>query len=126
MSIGTATPVSRGAPAGMLATLRGMPARPDDATLELRDALARSEPLMRLTQRLRESQQRFDCIAPLLPPPLRARVQAGPVDEQGWALLAANGAVAAKLRQLLPALQARLADAGWPALALRVRVFNGG
>ncbi len=93
-------------------------------TLALRQALDRSEPLTRLTQRLRESSARLAAIADDLPADLRAHVQAGPIDDKGWKLLAANGAVSAKLRQLLPALEARLAELGWPALPIRVRVLK--
>ena len=78
---------------------------------------------MRLAQRMTQSRQRFDAIATLLPPAMRAMVRPGPVDDDGWALLAANGAVAAKLRHMLPVLQAELQRQGWPALALRVRVL---
>ncbi len=88
----------------------------------MRQALDRSEPLARLSQRLLESRQRFECIATLLPEPLRQQVQAGPVDAEAWALLAANGAVAAKLRHMVPALEGALARAGWPVLPIRVRV----
>jgi len=95
-------------------------------TLPLRQALAGSEPLARLTQRLRDSNDRLAAISPLLPAALRPQVQAGPVDEQGWTLLAANGAVSAKLRQLVPLLEASLADQGWPALPIRVKVRSAG
>lgn len=37
-----------------------------------------------------------------------------PIDEDGWSLLAANAAVAAKLRHLLPRLEGLLAQAGLP------------
>lgn len=53
---------------------------------------------------------------------MAAHVRAGPLDAEGWSLLAANPAVAAKLRQLQPRLDAALADSGWPALALRIKV----
>jgi broad-specificity NMP kinase len=44
------------------------------------------------------------------------------VDEQGWSLLAANAAVAAKLRQLQPRLEDRLRDRGWQVSAIRIKV----
>lgn len=96
------------------------PVTPD--ALHLRDALARSSPLAALQSRLRESNARFEAIRRELPPPLAAHVRPGPIDAEGWSLLAANPAVAAKLRQLQPRLQARLADCGWPALTLRIKV----
>jgi len=56
----------------------------------------------------------FRCIAPALPGTLLASLQPGPIDEDGWSLLAANAAVAAKLRHLLPRLEGLLAQAGLP------------
>jgi hypothetical protein len=49
-------------------------------------------------------------------------VRPGSLDAEGWTLLAANTAVAAKLRQLQPRLESALLDAGWPAGALRIKV----
>jgi hypothetical protein len=97
-------------------TPRAQPALP------LADALQASEPLARLAERLRESKQRFDCIAPVLPDGLAALTQPGPVDVHGWTVLAANAAVAAKLRQLVPLLAARLSEHGFTELPLRVKV----
>ncbi|KQW74156.1 MULTISPECIES: hypothetical protein [unclassified Methylibium] len=90
--------------------------------LPIGDALAQSEPLVRLQALLRESNARFDVIRPLLPAALAAQVRPGPVDEQGWALLAGNTAVAAKLRQLLPRFEAALQQQGWKGSAIRIRV----
>lgn len=90
--------------------------------LTLGDALGRSEPLARLLQRLRESRARFEAISPLLPPGLLETVRPGPVDDDGWSLLAAHGAAAAKLRQLLPRLEAALSAKGWQATPIKVRV----
>jgi hypothetical protein len=85
-------------------------------------ALQGSVPLARLLERVRESRERFDAIAPLLPPPLREHVRPGPLDDEGWSLLAANGAVAAKLRQLLPRLEEALASRGCVGRPIRVKV----
>jgi len=49
-------------------------------------------------------------------------VKPGVLDEEGWNLLVPNTAVAAKLRQSLPTLEQLLAEAGWPATVLRVKV----
>jgi hypothetical protein len=99
------------------------PLTPD--ALPLRDALGRSAPLALLRQRLRDSTARFDTLRHALPPALVPHVRAGPLDADGWTLLAANAAVAAKLRQLQPRLEAALLDAGWPAGALRIKVLQG-
>ena len=80
----------------------------------------------RLTERLAQSRRRWEAIAPLLPDELRRAVQPGPIDERHWTLLAANSAVAAKLRQMVPALHERLRADRWPELALRVKVHEPG
>jgi hypothetical protein len=98
-----------------------MPA-PAHTALPLSDALRSSKPLALLAERLRESKRRFDCIAPVLPDALAAHALPGPVDDHGWTVLAANAAVAAKLRQLVPLFVARLAEQGFTDLALRVKV----
>ena len=71
---------------------------------------------------MRASQARLDAVADVFPPPLRAHVRAGPLDDEGWTLLAANTAVAAKLRHLLPLLAEALLAKGWQATAIRVKV----
>ena len=86
------------------------------------DALGRSAPLARLQQLLRESQARLDAIRPVLPGPLAQHVKAGPIDENGWSLLVANAAVAAKLRQLQPRLEEVLRARGWQVTSIRIKV----
>lgn len=88
----------------------------------LHEAIATSAPLASLAQRLRESNARFDAIRGSLPGTLATQVRPGPIDDLGWTLLAANGAAASKLRQLVPRLEAALAQAGFAATLLRVRV----
>lgn len=88
---------------------------PTPVAQALRDHAA----LARLGERLEGSRRRLRLIAPALPGPLMNSLQAGPLDEEGWTLLAANAAVAAKVRQLLPRLEALLAQAGLPG---RIRV----
>ncbi|MFN3861349.1 MAG: hypothetical protein ACK4R2_07750 [Roseateles sp.] len=82
-------------------------------------ALRAHESLVRLGERLEASRRRLRVIAPALPGNLRASIQAGPLDEDGWSLLVANAAVAAKVRHLLPRLEGLLAQAGLPG---RIRV----
>ena len=94
-------------------------------TLAIDQALAGSEPLALLGRRMRESQDRLTAITPLLPPAMRASVRAGPTDETAWSLLATNNAVAAKLRQMLPALEAHLRSQGWSGPPLRVKLLSG-
>lgn len=87
-------------------------------------ALRDSEPLARLAERLHESRRRLDCIAAALPPALAAQVQCGPIDTDGWTLLAGSPAVAAKLRQLVPRLQAMLTERNFTDLPIRVKVLS--
>ncbi len=87
-------------------------------------ALTASEPLANLARRMAESRGRMATILPQLPEELRPLVRPGPVDDAGWALLAAHSAAAAKLRQLLPLLDLALVEAGWPILKLRVKVVK--
>lgn len=78
--------------------------------------------LARLLALAQESRQRLGMVAFLLAPAMRSAVKAGPIDEAGWCLLAANTAVAAKLRQLLPAMQAHLRSQGLAVAAIRIKV----
>jgi hypothetical protein len=103
-----------------------MSAKPLPQALPIRAAMDQSAPLASLARRLKESNARFECVQERLPSGLRTQVRPGPVDEQGWSLLAANAASAAKLRHLLPLLQQALAQAGWPAVAIRVKVHAAG
>ena len=70
----------------------------------------------------RDTQNRLNAIAPLLPVSLRPLVQSGGVDDDAWCLLVPNSAIAAKLRQILPALCAHLRTKGWTVNTIRVKV----
>ncbi len=93
-------------------------------TLAIEQALAGSAPLVLLSRRVRDSQDRLAAITPLLPPAMRTSVRAGPIDETAWSLLATNNAVAAKLRQMLPALEAHLRSKGWNGPPVRVKLLT--
>lgn len=85
-------------------------------------ALDQAVPLASLLQRLQASQACLEAVKRCLPPALAAHIKAGPLDEEGWTLLAANAAVSAKLRQLQPRLAMALADRGIKVNAIRVKV----
>jgi hypothetical protein len=87
-------------------------------------ALDGAAPLASLLQRLQASQACLDAVKAALPDGLAAQVKAGPLDEEGWTLLAANAAVSAKLRQLQPRLHEALAARGLKVNAIRVKVHN--
>ena len=78
--------------------------------------------LSQLSAIARDTQNRLKAIAPLLPVSLRALVQSGSVEDDTWCLLVPNSAVAAKLRQTLPALCAHLRTRGWNVNTIRVKV----
>jgi hypothetical protein len=87
--------------------------------IPLAQALRAHEGLVRLGERLEASRRRLRVITAALPGNLLDSIQPGPLDEEGWSLLVANAAVAAKLRHLLPRLEALLAQSGLPG---RIRI----
>ena len=91
-------------------------------SLPVAEALRRSPPLTALRERLKDSSERFEAIRASLPAGLATHVAPGPVDAEGWSLLAANAAVAAKLRQLRPRLEAILQQRGWQVSSIRIKV----
>jgi hypothetical protein len=99
------------------------PAPPPHLHVPLTRALDQNESLAGLLRRLHESEARMATVQPCLPQALRAAVRPGPLDDQSWSLLVSNASTAAKLRQLVPALESALAEAGWPAVALRVKIM---
>ena len=92
--------------------------------IPLQQAAQESPALSLLMGRVRESSERLLAIRSLLPAPLRASVQAGPIEEGCWCLLVGSNAVAAKLRQMLPALQAHLSSKGLGVSSIRLKVQN--
>ena len=93
------------------------------APLSLAEALDASEPLGRLAERLRRSNALFAVVTALIPHGLAPHVRAGPADEEGWSLLCANAAVAAKLRQLVPRLERQLHERGLAVASIRIKVL---
>ena len=88
----------------------------------LGESLSGDDGLAGLLARVRASQARLDALSDVLPGLLRQHLRAGPLDDEGWTLLAANSAVAAKLRHLLPTLSETLVAKGWQATSIRVKV----
>lgn len=91
----------------------------------LQQASEESPTLARLTALTRDSSDRLKAIELLIPAGLRSTIQAGPIDGDSWCLLVKSNAAAAKLRQLLPALQAHLRSRGWEVNAIRLKVQTG-
>lgn len=92
--------------------------------ITLHQAAQESPTFSLLMGRVRESTDRLQAIRSLLPAPLRGSVQAGPIEDGAWCLLVSSNAVAAKLRQLLPALQAHLNSRGLGVVSIRIKVQN--
>ena len=91
-------------------------------TLPLGQALDASAPLARLLAQVQASKTCLAAIVPTLPEGLSSQLQAGPLDEAGWSILVANGAAAAKLRQMLPTLEALLREQALPGVPIRIKV----
>ena len=81
-----------------------------------------SATLARLADLAQDSARRLQAISPLLPPGLRGALRAGPIEDGSWCLLVSSNAVAAKLRQQLPALLAHLRSHGWEVTSIRLKV----
>ena len=81
-----------------------------------------SPTLAGLAARALDAQQRLRAIEDLIPPELRGAVLAGPAEGASWCLLVRGSAAAAKLRQLLPALVARLQARGWQVATIRLKL----
>ena len=80
--------------------------------------------LAHLSAMARDTQMRLHAIAPLLPASLRSLVQSGGAEGSSWCLLVPNSAVAAKLRQTLPALCAHLRTKGWDVQTIQIKVAH--
>ena len=93
--------------------------------IPLKQAAQESPTFSLLMGRVRESSERLQAIRNLLPAPLRASIQPGPIEDGAWCLLVSSNAVAAKLRQTLPALCAHLRSKGWDVQTIQVKVAKG-
>ena len=90
--------------------------------IPLEQAVRASTVLSAITQRVAQSQQLLRLTLPLLPPPLRDQVAAGPLDDGVWCVLVNNPAASSKLRQLAPTLLQALQGSGQPVASLRIKV----
>ncbi len=90
--------------------------------VSLQQAADDSPTLARLAELVRESGERLRAVESLIPAALRPRVRPGPIEGTAWCLLVDGSAAAAKLRQVLPAIQAQLCSRGWEVTAIRIKV----
>lgn len=96
----------------------------------LDDWLTKAGPVSSLIQTARQLSVLESEVLALLPPAIRPAVAvagirrdgSGPGQEHTLVLLAAHGAAAARIRQVVPSLLARLQQRGSPVSAIRVRV----
>ena len=88
-------------------------------------AIENSPSLARLAGMVRESSDLLKSVELLLPATMRPGVKAGPIEGEIWCLLVSSNAAAAKLRQLLPALQARLQANGHKITSIRLKLLVG-
>lgn len=91
-------------------------------TLSVLQATQNSPAFARLTELATESAARLKSLESLIPLTLRPSVHAGPIEGTAWCLLVSNNAAAAKIRQLLPLLQAHLRSKGWEVTAIRIKI----
>ena len=92
-------------------------------TLTIHQAAGNSPSLARLTELIHESNDRLKAIESLIPEALRPAVKAGPIEGENWCLLVSSNAAAAKIRQLLPLIQARLLGKGWKVTSIRLKIL---
>ena len=93
------------------------------STVSLHQAVGNSPSLARLTDLVRESNHRLKAIETLIPAALRTAVKAGPIDGENWCLLVNGNAASAKVRQLIPLIQASLLRQGWKVKSIRLKIL---
>jgi hypothetical protein len=81
--------------------------------------------LSQLAQRATRATAQLAAIETLVPVALRSSLQAGPIEGAVWCLLVDNNAAAAKIRQLLPTMEAALRSEGLEASTIRLKVVRG-
>ena len=88
----------------------------------LDELLNQAPHLHSLMDRVRLLQNCLNAIGNMLPPNLKAHLQAGPIDDDEWCLLVRSPAVSTKLRQLEPRLLAHLKQQGFSVSRIRIKV----
>lgn len=97
---------------------------PRTATKSLIQASLEAPHLAHYAELIARSKQMLTAIGPLVPPLLRDRIKAGPLEQDRWCIFADNNSVAAKLRQLQPALEAHLRTKGSENISIRIKVLG--
>jgi hypothetical protein len=91
-------------------------------SVTLQQATLDSPTLARLTELTADSSARLKAIEGLIPSQLRSTIKAGPIDGPTWCLIVDNNAIAAKIRQMLPAFESHLRTRGWDVDSIRIKV----
>jgi hypothetical protein len=91
-------------------------------SVTLLQATQESPMLARLSELSKDSVARLKAIEAMIPVVLRPAVTAGPIDGSNWCLIVNSNAAAAKIRQLLPAMEAHLRTNGWQVTVIRLKV----
>lgn len=91
-------------------------------TVTILEASKDSPSLARLIELASDSVARLKAIELLIPGSLRTTVKAGPIEGAVWCLILDNNAAAAKIRQILPALESHLRTKGWDVNSIRLKV----
>ena len=91
--------------------------------MTLHQAVGYSHSFALLTHLVRESYLRLQLIQSLFLFCLRSAVKAGPIDGENWCLLVSSNAAAAKVRQLIPLMQASLLRQGWKVTTIRLKIL---
>ena len=97
--------------------------KPVSRTLTIQQAAGDSPSLRRLTDLVQQSNDRLKAIEPLIPASLLYAVQSGPIEGECWCLLVNGNAAAAKIRQLIPVIQASLLRQGWKVASIRLKIL---
>lgn len=69
-----------------------------------------------------ESSARLQSIHALIPTALHSAIKAGPIDGTTWCIILDSNAAAAKIRQLLPAMESHLRTKGWDVESIRLKI----
>ena len=92
------------------------------STVNLLEATMGSPTFAKLMALTAESASRLESIGHIIPQRLRGHLKAGPIDEAEWCILVATSSCAAKIRQLLPSIQAHLQETGADTKRIRLKV----
>ena len=103
-----------------------MPGHESSSVFSLQEAVGAAPSLAALQAQAMASRRCLDQVSHLIPPGMRAQIQAGPLNEGEWCVLVRSTSAATKLRQLLPALQRSLVESGSQVSAIRIKVQTPG